>query len=348
MSMKINQLQELVGIWDATSSEEDVGKTSQYTAILEHLKFLGMGEWANYLPAHSPRFSSDFMVRLAAWIGNVEDATDRQLLLEYACRISFFSHDDVTALYRAAFNGPITRWVIEKAQLRFDSPDFSERLGSELHKRTWYCPITDSMDINEFYHVNHISGIEHRPSFATLAMLDPITDQPASNLLKNLKLFISKPDRQDPSCPLERLVLLEDFVGSGTQMKAAIEWAAKKLNIPTLVVPLIICAPGRDALAGLTVEFKPLVSSAPIVQVDAHELLGPQSLGLNRWAKSSEMEALAKRLSAEFPGILSFGFRQTGCSVVTYSNTPNNSLPLIHQNPKAETWNPLFPRSSRV
>ena len=346
--MNVNQLQELIGIWDATSPEEDIGETSKYSEILKHLEFLGAGEWANYLPAHSPKFSSNFLVRLAAWIGNVEDAADKQLLLEYACRISFFSHDDVTALYRAAFNGPITRWVIEKSKLRFDSPDFSDRLASELHKRTWYCPITDSMDINEFYHVNHISGVEHRPSFATLAMLDPITDEPASALLKNLQFFINKPDRRIGSLPLERLVLLEDFVGSGTQMKAAIEWAAKKLNIPTLVVPLIICAPGRDALTDLTEVLKPLISSAPIVQVDTCELLGPRSQGLNRWLKSSDMEALAKRLSGRLPGNAPFGYKKTGCSVVTYSNTPNNSLSLIHQNPRKQTWNPLFPRSSRV
>jgi hypothetical protein len=205
------------------------------------------------------------------------------------------------------------------------------------------------MDINEFYHVNHISGVEHRPSFATLAMLDPISGKPDAVLLERLCQFMSKPDRQGAPRPLERLVLLEDFVGSGTQMKTAIEWAANRLKIQTLVVPLVICAPGLGALETLTTTYKDLVSSSPIVHIGENELLGPKSNGLNRWVKYTEMLALAERLSKQTVKKPAFGFKKTGCSVVTYSNTPNNSLPLIHHHQKkAGTWNPLFPRSSRV
>lgn len=347
--MKVKDLLKIIATWDATSTEENPTATAKYSEILKHLRFLGEGEWANYLPAHSPRFSKDFVTRLAAWIGNVERTPDRKLLLEYAERLCFFSHEDFLALYRSAFNGPITRWVIQKANLRFDSSGFSDRLDTELHKYTWYCPITDSMDINEFYHVNHISGVEHRPSFASLAMLDPISGEADSVLLEQLRLFMSKPDRRGTPHPLERLVLLEDFVGSGTQMKAAIEWAANKLKIQTLVVPLVICAPGRDALDALTETHKDLVSSSPIVHVGENELLGAKSKGLNRWARCTEMVALATRLSQRVARKPPFGYKHTGCSVVTYSNTPNNSLPLIHHHqPEAGTWSALFPRSSRV
>ncbi|MDB6035187.1 MAG: hypothetical protein JWM16_5525 [Verrucomicrobiales bacterium] len=347
--MKLKYLLEIIGAWDANSVEDDPTATSKYSEILKHLRFLGEGEWAKYLPAHSPNFSKDFATRLAAWIGNVEETADRQLLLEYAKKLCFFSHDDFQALYLSAFNGPITRWVIQKAELRFDSPTFAEQLKTELYKRTWYCPITDSMDINEFYHVNHISGVEHRPSFATLAMLDPISGESDSVLLGQLRQFMTKPDRWGKSPPLERLVLLEDFVGTGTQMKEAVKWAANKLKIHTLVVPLVICAPGRDALEALTKTHKDLVVSSPIVHVGESELLGPNSKGLNGWARSSEMEALAKRLSNKLAKKPPFGYKKTGCSVVTYSNTPNNSLPLIHHHQqKAGTWSPLFPRSSRI
>src|ERR1700723_402561 len=227
--MKVNELRQEVGIWDATSTDEDIASTSKYSEILKQLEFLGSGEWRNYLPAHSPDFPKDFITRLALWIGNVEKTNDRRLLLEYAKKLCFFSHEDYLALYHAAFNGPITRWVVEQTNLRFNSPTFSARLQTELYKHTWYCPITDSMDINEFYHVNHISGIEHRPSFATLAMLDPIAGRTNSVLLDKLRTFMERPDRRSSSLPLKRLVLLEDFVGSGTQMKSAIRWAAETL-----------------------------------------------------------------------------------------------------------------------
>ncbi len=347
--MKVKELLEIIGNWDATSSVEDPTATSKYSEILKRLRFLGEEEWANYLPAQSPRFSKDFVTRLAAWVGNVKATADRKLLLEYAEQLCFFSHEDFQALYLSAFNGPITRWVIQTAKLRFDSPGFAEQLNTELHDHTWYCPITDSMGINEFYHVNHIRGVEHRPYFATLAMLDPTSVKSNSATLKQLRHFMSNPDRRSPSRQLRRLVLLEDFVGSGTQMKAAVEWAVSKLKIQTLVVPLIICAPGRGALDALTGTHKALVSSSPIVHVGENELLGPKSRGLNRWPRYSEMVALAKRLSKKAVRGPAFGFKQTGCSVVTYSNTPNNSLPLIHHHqPAAGTWRPLFPRSSRV
>jgi hypothetical protein len=262
--------------------------------------------------------------------------------------LCFFSHEDFLALYRSAFNGPITRWVIEKAGLRFDSPDFSDRLDSELYKRTWYCPITDSMDINEFYHVNHISGVEHRPSFATLAMLDPLKGTPNLILLERLQHFLNNPDRYGRHRPLRRLVLLEDFVGSGTQMAAAIKWAATKLQIPILVVPLIICAPGKIAMDKLIKIYINSVAASPIIHLDASELLGPRNKGGSSWPRYLDMEALALEVSAKMGPKPAFGYKKTGCSVVTYSNTPNNSLPLIHQRTKTGTWSPLFPRASRI
>lgn len=346
--MKITRLREIVGIWDATSTDDDITVTSKYLEILKHLEFLGGSEWANYLPAHSPRFPKDFMTRLAAWIGNVSDTADQQLLLEYAQRLCFFSHEDFIALYRSAFNGPITRWVIEKANLRFNSDDFQDRLDDELHSHTWYCPITDSMDINEFYHVNHISGVEHRPSFATLAMLDPITMDPDSAILEKLRIFMSKPDRRASSRPLKRLVLLEDFIGSGTQMKSAIEWAANKLKVQTLVVPLVICAPGQTALDALTSCLKDLVSYSHIVRISEDELLGANGKDHKRWPRSSDMEKLAAKVHNRVGKKPNLGYKSTGCSVVTFSNTPNNSLPLIHHQAKGGTWSPLFPRSARV
>lgn len=346
--MTFKELLETVRNWDGSSTDEDPQNSSKYSNILDHLQFLGGGEWKNYIPANSPQFSKNFMARLAAWIGSIDKEADQKLLLEYAERLSFFSHEDFQALYLSAFNGPITRWVIQQANLKFYSPCFSEELKSELYQQTWYCPITDSMGINEFYHVNHISGIEDRPCFATLAKLYPQSEKSSSDMAIRLQKFMKKPDRRSDSLPLKRLVLLEDFVGSGTQMKNAIEWAAKKLNIQILVVPLIICDPGQKTLNTMINNYQNLLSSSPIIRVNEGELLGPKSKEKNSWTRSSEMESLAEEIFENTGGETAFGYEQTGCSVVTYSNTPNNTLPLIHNQPKSGTWNPLFPRSSRV
>lgn len=323
--------------------------TSKYLEILNRLEFLGKHEWCNYVPAESAVFEIGFLDRLASWIGNVESADDQKLLLEYAQRICFFSHQDFISLYRSAYGGPITRWVITQAGLQFNDPHFSRKLERELKRHTWYCPITDSMDINEFYHANHISGVEHRPSFSTLAMLDPINQAPDQTLLNNLLAFIKKPDRGPRrERPLKRLVLLEDFVGSGTQMKSAIKWAAQKLDLQILVVPLIICGPGMTVLNEMMADHPTCLSASPVVKIGPDNLLGANGEAENIWEYRHEMEDLATRLVASHGVKEPFGYKETGCSVVTYSNTPNNSLSLIHKKVRKNKWLPLFPRSSRA
>jgi hypothetical protein len=41
-----------------------------------------------------------------------------------------------------------------------------------------------------------------------------------------------------------------------------------------------------------------------------------------------------------------FGFADTGALVVMHSNCPDNTVPIIHHS--SDTWDPLFPRSSRI
>ncbi|TLD71127.1 hypothetical protein FEM03_09445 [Phragmitibacter flavus] len=347
--MKINALRDAVGEWDAGYIGDNIELTSKYLEILNRLEFLGKHEWCNYVPAESAAFEIGFLDRLASWIGNVDSSEDQKLLLEYAQRISFFSHQDFISLYRAAFCGPITRWVITQAGLRFSDPHFSRKLERELKRHTWYCPITDSMGINEFYHANHISGIEHRPSFSTLAMLNPINLAPDQTLLDNLKGFMKKPDRGPRrERPLKRLVLLEDFVGSGTQMKSAVKWAAQRLDIQILVVPLIICGPGMIVLNEMIDDYPSLLTASPVVEIGPDNLLGANGESENTWEQRNEMEDLANRLVSSHGIKEPFGYKETGCSVVTYSNVPNNSLSLIHQKVLKNRWIPLFPRSSRA
>jgi hypothetical protein len=244
--MDLKGLRELVKRWDLENPDDSPEVASKFQSILGKLEWFGTSEWAEYLPCHHPDFSAGYLNRLANWIGNVQKPEEQQLLLEYALYIAFFSHADFCALYRTAFCGPITRWIVERARLRLDQPDFQSRLADELFQRTWYCPVTDSMDINEFYHTNHIVGVRHRPGFALLKMLDQPMEGESSNtaarLRDNLEKYRRAPNPQQAAPPLDRLVLLEDFVGSGTQASGALLWAARNLDIPILFVPLVLQA----------------------------------------------------------------------------------------------------------
>ncbi len=367
--MKLADLMQAVKQWDLSNTDDRVdaggrfdSATGRFESILSRLEWFGKNEWNRYLPAENANCSTQYMVRLAEWIGNVDTDEDRQLLLEYALHVAFFSHDDLCALYRTAFSGVITRWVIEQEKLSFDEPDFQIRLAEELHQRTWYCPVTDSMDINEFYHANHIVGVAHRPGFALLKMLDEPTDQDGADtptrLMKNLEKYIGDPNPRSAAPALKRLVLLEDFVGTGTQSAGALKWAAKNLGLPILFVPFVICAPGVKELTKIAAKHPAKVRFSPLLKLDERDLLGDNRTGVLGIPNAERIEKLADDTFHQVAGgqhtneniapHTAFGFKKTGASFVSYSNTPNNTLPLLHHRPATGGWRPLFPRSARV
>src|ERR1017187_1641220 len=89
--------------WDLQELTEEPSLTSKYESLLKRIEFFARRDWSNYLPAGHFTFDADYLERLASWIGNVPDASDRKLLLEYAVQIAFFSQNDMWALQRAAF-----------------------------------------------------------------------------------------------------------------------------------------------------------------------------------------------------------------------------------------------------
>lgn len=362
--MTLADLRQIVKKWDLESSDDDPNSAARYTTILRRLEYFGGSEWRKYLPCVCPEEESDYSSRLAKWVANVSDENEQKTLLEYALYVSFISHEDIISLYSSAFVGPIARWVIELENLTLAAPDFQRELARGLFETTWYCPVTDSMDINEFYHVNHLESIKHRPSFATVAMLDrginPGDDSlgpppPNERFRRNLFNYLKNPDPANDAPAIKRLVLLEDFVGSGTQASSALRWAAKNLEIPVLFVPLLICPQGKATVQEVVQKFPDNLKCEAIIEVEAAEILG-QNPACATWPSATIVEELAK---CTFPMINTsdqksedrapfnpFGYKETGCSIATYSNTPNNSLPMLHH--KSHNWKPLFPRVSRI
>jgi hypothetical protein len=285
------------------------------------------------------------MVRLAHWLDNVDDDSDKRVLFEFALRLTYFSQDDFFQLYQSAFCGPITRWIIRLENLNLGSGNFQQRVADELLYHTWYCPVTDSMAISEFYHANQIDGIVHRPTFKplrTFGSVDRIRDHMANYT------------REGEKCPLKRLVLLEDFVGSGSQISGIVKWAAKELNTKVLFVPLIICPNGAARLRQLEEELPDVLTFQTVCELDSSEIFGPNRAGEDT-VLIRAVEDLANRLFVRVSGgraesddsapYRAFGYRNTGAAIVNFSNTPNNTLPLVHH--RSSQWSPLFPRVSR-
>jgi hypothetical protein len=353
--MRVEDLRKLVRKWDFEMTGQASAK-SEYGFILDQLDHHAIKEWRVYLPAENPIFNSSYIERLAAWIGNVTDEADQKLLLKYAARISFFSHDDFAALYRTAMDREISRWVASQITARLEPlgwQSFHELIKREIQLHTWFCPVTDSMDINEFHKVNHLQGVGHRPGFAAQEMIANNKLQPNPQLAGAWIRYMANPssDQNDPKCrraPLKRLVLLEDIVGSASQCLDAIRWAVAKLGKPVLFVPLILCPTGVQALRDEEALSRGMLTVRPVIELRRSDLLGPERNGESGWPITIEMEKLAARCAGRASvNMDTFGYRNTGCSLTTFSNTPDNTLPIVHHKPDNGAWEPLFPRISR-
>jgi hypothetical protein len=350
--MTLEDLCAKVRKWDSQntgSAEAD----SHFETILNQLYYHAAREWRVFLPAEHPDFNSSYMDRLASWIGNLSDEADQKSLLEYSLYISFFSHDDFIALYCTAMEREIKGWVASQIGASLEPNGWHKlnlKVNEEIHRHTWFCPVTDSMDINEFYKVNHLKGVGHRPGFATLQMLAEKAAVPDSLLVTNIIHYMENPslNPKRPLPKLHRLVLLEDIVGSGAQCIEAVKWAVANIAKPILFVPLILCPNGADALQGEAKLSKGRLSVQPIISIRRGDLLGPERKGYQGWPITETIENLANRCAHRASSDMeTFGYKNTGCSVATFSNTPNNTLPLVHNKPRNGAWSPLFPRVYR-
>lgn len=345
--MTLEELDDKIREWDLRLPTGATPESAaRFSYIYDQLQYHAEHEWSVYLPADNPEFSSNYLERLAAWIGNVADEADQQLLLKYAPQISFFSHTDFRALYRAAMNREVTRWVASQVSATltgFSGKAFDVCVRGEILRRTWFCPVTDSLDINEFYKVNNLVGPGHRPTFATLQKLAEDAGSPNAQLAENLRYYMAN---EEPS--LERLVLLEDVVGSSAQCIDAVRWAADNVGKPVLFIPLILCPNGVTPLQDAQDASGGKLTVRPIIELDQADIVvrdHPAGVG---WPIA---EALSKfvvdnnnRIS---PNRSPFGYRDTGCSIVTFSNTPDNTLTLVHHKRPNGDWSPLFPRVDR-
>jgi hypothetical protein len=344
--MTLEELFTKVQEWDLQLPASNEGGVAEFSAIYDELNYHASHDWKVYLPADHPDYNTSYMERLAVWIGNVSDRQDQQLLLRYARLISFFSHADFRALYHAALNREVSRWVAEEIKATLVGQDlvhFNAQVFGQVLRQTWYCPVTDSLDINEFYKVNNIAGAGHRPAFRTLYMLAQKAGKPNSQLSENILHYM---EHHQPS--LERLVLLEDLVGSGSQSINAVSWAAASLGKPVLFVPLIMCPKAAEPLREAEMRSSGMLTVRPIIELINADIVGPERAKGTGWRIADALEDFAERQKTSVLKNLSpFGFDDTGCSLATFSNTPDNTLPIVHHKPHTGGWNPLFPRIDR-
>lgn len=343
---------EMVNGWLDRIPETDAA--ARLNRILENLRFFGRVKFDPYIPTLYSRHPAAFEERFHRWLVNPGLSADQQRdLFEFAHRIAFFSFEDFTAMFQNAFSGAISRWCMSEARIRLNEPDWRARLDDERFHHTWFCPVTDSLLISVFHHVNAIEGKDRKPAFRELMHFgDATADREKNKIHRHIRARKYK-----------RIVLLEDFVGTGGQSFATVEWAVRSLAMPVLFCPMIIAPEGaakyrslksaldeerrkNPDLAGF--EFEPVFEMGDdcFSHADGRD---PAPL-FDRICQLAE--EIHRRLSESGQqckegalGYWNAESPQKGASVVMFSNTPNNSLPLIHHG--ADSWSPLFPRVAR-
>lgn len=288
------------------------------------VRFLGRAVFGDYEPCQFEPFEN----RYRAWIGNLDDVFLKATMRDLVLNIFYVGRKEFEALYRSLYNGILANWVIDTDGLDVRSEELSAQIHSTIDS-SWICPITDSLRINAFLKVNGLTSKEFRPDWKSLCKFgDP---EKISNYVREHKI--------------SKLVLLEDFVGSGTQSKNAVEYAAK--NFPELQVffsPLVVCPAGHKKLTDLASNY-PNLTYRPTMKL-------PEECIVSSSPKEDEPElherlrqlttAVHERVGGDGP----LGFKNTGALVVLYSNCPNNTLSIVHE--QSSNWESLFPRIKRV
>ena len=206
------------------SAQENGG---DYIAINTFLEYLGQNLYYDYEPSIGP--FPDYYSRLIKWLENVEDEKDQQNLLRIANLIFYVGREEFNSLYRTAYQTNFIRWIIEMEGLSLNDPQIIKKIEA-AKEAAWFCPVTDSLRINQFYHLNQIQAVhEFRPDWRSLREFgDP----------EKIKKYIKENN-------IKYIILLEDFVGSGTQSWKSIKFACElDPQIKILLLPLIICPQG--------------------------------------------------------------------------------------------------------
>lgn len=295
------------------------------------IQYLARTLFDHYEPSQFVQFDE----RLDRWLHNLTNERDQQTLFRLLTYLFFVGRSEFESLCRAAYNGPLRRWLVEQIDLDIADPSAMSRLDAAVAD-TWFCPITDSMRINSFLKVNHLTGKPDRPDWRSLKKLgDPnkIRQFMADNRIRNI-------------------VLLEDFVGTGSQMRDAVEFAGGiSAQVPVLALPLVACPCAeqlgrRLAAAHANVSYTSVVPIAPKMLLKAD----PQSNEPPLFEAVRELIGRVKRRlkkPARDPKSRRYhGYKGTGAVFAMYSNCPNNSLPIIHDD--TSKWQALFPRIKRT
>ncbi|MDX3984117.1 MAG: hypothetical protein QHC88_02580 [Achromobacter sp.] len=329
-----NYIEELIKSW----------ADDEMTVVNLRVDYLEKRLFKSYEP--NKFINGEFWTRCETWLKNVSTDADRKTLYRLLTRIFYIGPAEFEELFRNAYEGPVARWLCEKEGIDVCVPGAQAAL-QKAAESTWFCPVTDSFRINSFFHINNLpANANLRPDWCSLHKLADIG-----------KLSSYANTEQ-----ITRLVLLEDFVGGGSQSLGAVQFAVEHSNVlDVLFVPMIICPEGAKKARELEIQLNTQrlgsFKFSPVLELPKTAFFTPTSSALTQKDSIELRDLLLSTYPAVSGGVTKgkpyhmYGYPPhdpTGGLVVMYTNTPDNTLPIIHWRPASGSWEPVFPRHSRV
>ena len=311
-----------------------------FSEIRSLTDFLEQVLYAEYEPV-GVGAQGEFGVRLAEWIGSATSEADRRALYLLLGRLVFLGRNQMMAGYRTAYSRNIASWLMDVEGLSFFDEGTEARLTSAV-EATAFTEITDSFGLGNFLRWNNIEGRGLRFTWQQhLSTWDP-------------GAFIRDVMRSGTGLPRRYLVLLEDFVGSGSQMAMAVNLACSLTEVErVLLCPIVICPGGGEYAQKLVKKYGQL-DYLPVMELPEEAFISDVAIpgehehhGLIRKALVS-LHALVRGTPGSWPQATSaFGYKDTGAVFCKFDNCPDNSIPVLHHRSDLG-WSPLFLRTARV
>lgn len=319
-----------------------------------------------------------YVSKLRQWLWQLDEG-DRAAGFLLASQVLFVTEPQFEALLRLQFTTKIRRSILnsvirDRALPPFSYTEASRHFDEEMDK-TLFIANSPSSHINSFTHINrdyftnkakrNLVGppievftypqTRRRDDKTLTKQQDKALTDFENNVLSTDPLFLHK----------QRLVVLEDFSGSGSDLIAT----AKNLAASQLPFKEIILAP-VIATSVATRAIEATIATLPPVRryelTSAYELHDRFRCFDTPWAParpsepsyldsvepglSAQVASLSSRLyNSEFashlPEHATDGFGGLALAFVIYSNCPDNSLPLLWR--PTPTFKPLFRRASK-
>jgi hypothetical protein len=300
------------------------GASLDIVADFALIDYLSSALYKQFLPATA---HLDFGLRLRDWLANHPIEQRRQTMLKLVPFLAFYGAAEMNLLRREGVLAALPRFLTDSFVLDLTTDSLGDEVSSLL-SQTLFIGLTKSSGLYEFCKVN---GIAQSINLHADTMA-------ASGITPREKQFVGS---------FKSLVLVEDFVGTGSQSGPVVEFICNEFSeMPILCMPLICCPSGFASGQQLCANYSNL-TFAPVLSLASSGFVKPGAL-LGEVPIASEMRDLIVSLSAEVAGyaeisVAPFGFEDTGALAILYNNCPDNVLELIHLD-GAGAWAPLFPR----